>query len=96
MDHLTSQLGIKTDPDYPHLPYGTGAKHNLIAEAVLSREGVDRASLLPMQIDKQACPEFLRPGDPRFAETMDYIEWLSEEFDHKFAVEGNEGVLLPM
>ena len=45
--------GVKMDPDYPHLPYGTDAKRSLIAKAVVSRKGVERVSFLPVLIDKE-------------------------------------------
>jgi poly-gamma-glutamate synthesis protein (capsule biosynthesis protein) len=33
------------------------------------------------------------PSDPKFAEILDYTDWLSDEYPHKFRVEGNEVVV---
>ena len=82
--------GVTLDPDYPHLSYGTDAKRSLIAKAVLSREGVKRVSFLPVLIDKQLRPEVLRSSDARFGDTVRFMDWVSEDFDHRFTVEGDE------
>lgn len=84
------RYGVTMDPDYPHLPYGADAKRSLIAKAVLARDGVKRVSFLPVLIDKQLRPEVLRRGDPRFDDAVGFMEWVSEGFDHKFSVEGDE------
>jgi poly-gamma-glutamate synthesis protein (capsule biosynthesis protein) len=85
-----SQYGVKLDSDYPLLPYGSDAKRSLIAKAVLGRDGVKRVSFLPVQIDKKLRPEVLRRGDPRFEDSLRFMEWVSEGFDHRFTVEGDE------
>jgi hypothetical protein len=84
------QYGVTLDPDYPHLSYGADAKRSLIAKAVLSREGVKRVSFLPVLIDKQLRPEVLRSGDARFDDAVRFMDWASEDFDHRFSVEGDE------
>jgi poly-gamma-glutamate synthesis protein (capsule biosynthesis protein) len=87
------RYGVKLDPDYPHLAYGADGKRSMIAKAVLSREGVKRASFLPVLIDKQLRPEVLRKGDPRFDDAVRFMDWVSEGFDHRFTVEGDEVVV---
>ena len=87
---FAQRYGVVMDPDYPHLAYGADAKRSLIAKAVLSREGVQRISFLPVLIDKQLRPEILRRGDPRFDDALRFMEWVSEGFDHRFSVEGDE------
>jgi poly-gamma-glutamate synthesis protein (capsule biosynthesis protein) len=87
------RYGVVMDPDYPHLAYGADAKRSLIAKAVLTREGVQRVSFLPVLIDRQLRPEVLRHGDPRFDDAVAFMEWASEGFDHRFAVEGDEVVV---
>ena len=82
--------GVTMDSDYPHLAYGADAKRSLIAKAVLGREGVQRVSFLPVLIDRQLRPEVLRAGDPRFGDAVRFMEWVSEGFDHRFTVEGDE------
>jgi len=84
------RYGVTLDPDYPHLSYGSDARRSLIAKAVLARDGVKRVSFLPVLIDKQLRPEVLRGGDPRFDDAVRFMEWVSEDFDHRFTVDGDE------
>jgi len=84
------RYGVTLDPDFPHLSYGSDARRSLIAKAVLARDGVKRVSFLPVLIDKQLRPEVLRGGDPRFDDAVRFMEWVSEDFDHRFTVEGDE------
>jgi hypothetical protein len=83
------------DPNYPWLPYGRDAKRSLLAKAIFTKAGVTRVSFLPMMIDTRYRPEVLRQGDPRFDDMVRYMEWVSEGFDHTFAVEGDEVVVTP-
>jgi poly-gamma-glutamate synthesis protein (capsule biosynthesis protein) len=84
------RYGVRLDPDYPHLPYGADAKRTLIAKAVLSRRGMEQVSYLPVVIDKQLRPEVLQHTDPRFADALQFMEWVSEGFEHRFQVVGDE------
>ena len=87
---FAQRYGVTADPDYPHLPYGTDGKRSLIAKAVISAAGVERASFLPVVIDKKLRPEPLRPEDPRFNDAVNYMEWASAGYDHRFTTEGGE------
>jgi poly-gamma-glutamate synthesis protein (capsule biosynthesis protein) len=87
------RYGVKLDPDYPHLPYGEDAKRSLIAKAVFTQQGLQKASFLPVLIDRELRPEPLRQGDPRFADAVRYMEWASEGFPHAFTVEGDEVIV---
>ena len=87
------KYGVDLDPDYPHLAYGTDAKRSLVAKAVFSKQGVDRVSFLPTLIDRQLRPEILRKGDARFDDMVKYMEWASEDYAHRFTVEGDEVVV---
>jgi len=84
------RYGVTLDPDYPHLSYGADAKRSLIAKAVIANDGVKRVSFLPVLIDKRLRPEVLRRGDVRFDEAVRFMEWVSEDFDHNFKIEGDE------
>jgi len=84
------RYGVRLDPDYPHLSYGEDAKRSLIAKAAIAKDGVKRVSFLPVLIDKKLRPEVLRRGDPRFDDALRFMEWVSEDFDHRFTVEGDE------
>ena len=90
---FAKRYGVVMDPDYPHLSYGADAKRSLIAKAVLAREGVKRVSFLPVLIDRKLRPEVLRTGDSRFDDALGFMERVSEGFDHKFTVEGDEVVV---
>ena len=85
-----ARYGVVLDPDYPHLPYGTDAKRSLVAKAVMSKTAPTRTSFLPVIIDRDLRPEILQAADPRFSDMLDYMEWASEGFPHRFAIEGNE------
>ena len=60
---------------------------------LLAREGVKRVSFLPVLIDKRLRPEVLRNGDPRFEDAVRFMEWVSEGFDHHFAIAGDEVIV---
>ena len=81
------------DPDYPLMPYGGDSTKSMLAKAVITAKGIQKVSFLPMMIDRQYRPEALRAGDPRFATVLRYMEWVSEGFDHRFTVEGDEVVV---
>jgi poly-gamma-glutamate capsule biosynthesis protein CapA/YwtB (metallophosphatase superfamily) len=88
------RYGVSLDPAYPHLPYGVDAKRSLIAKAVLTKGGVERVSFLPVLIDTKLRPEVLKPGDPRFAEAMEYMEWASKGYGARFTNEDDEVVVV--
>jgi len=81
------------DPDYPFMPYGKDCTRALLAKAVVSKKGVERVSFLPVQFDRQYRAEALRRGDPRFADVLGYMEWVSDGFNHNFTVDGDEVVV---
>jgi poly-gamma-glutamate synthesis protein (capsule biosynthesis protein) len=89
------EYSVELDPGYPRLPYGSDAKRSLIAKAVVSPAGVERVSFLPVVIDPQLRPEVLRAGDPRFDDAVNFMEWVSEDFPHRFTVQENEVVVGP-
>ena len=88
--HFEKHHGVKLDPDYPRLAYGTDSKRSLIAKAVFTPQGVQSVSFLPVLVDKQLRPEVLKSGDPRFTEAVGYLDWASEDFAHNFATQGDE------
>jgi len=87
------EYSVELDPAYPRLPYGSDAKRSLIAKAVLSPGGVKRVSFLPVLIDTQLRPEVLRADDPRFDDAVKFMDWVSEDFPHRFKVDANEVVV---
>ena len=87
------EYSVEIDPNYPRLPYGSDAKRSLIAKAVLGRSGVTRVSFLPVLIDTQLRPEVLKRSDPRFQDAVKFMEWVSEDYPHRFTVDGDEVVI---
>ena len=85
--------GVPRNLDYPHMPYGIDAAKTCMAKFVISKNGVERASFIPTLIDTKLRPEPLKAGDQRFDELVKYWEWVSDEFPHRFRVEGNEVVI---
>lgn len=81
--------GVPLDPAYPLMPYGVDGKRSLVAKAVISKDGV-RTSFLPALIDTQLRPEILHAGDPRFDDAVQYMDWASEGFAHRFTVAADE------
>jgi poly-gamma-glutamate synthesis protein (capsule biosynthesis protein) len=84
------KYGVVLDPDYPHLSYGSDAKRSLVAKAIIGQKGIEKVSFLPVLIDKKLRPEVLCNGDARFQEAVQFMEWVSEDFDHQFKVDGDE------
>lgn len=78
------------NPEMPLLPYGKDAVRTLLAKAVIGKGGVKEVSFLPMMIDKLYRPEPLKRGDARFDDMVNYMDWASEGFDHRFEVAGDE------
>jgi len=88
------RLGVvNDDPDYARLPYGPDGKRSLIAKALISQQGVERVSFLPVLIDRQLRPEVLKHTDARFDDAVKFMDWASEGFPHEFRVEGDEVVV---
>ncbi len=90
---FAKRYGTSPDPEYPRLPYAADGKRSLIAKALLSRDGVAKVSFLPVLIDKQLRPEVLRAGDSRFDDAVRYMEWVSGDFAHRFAVSADEVIV---
>lgn len=44
-------------------------------------------------IDRELRPEGLRAGDGRFEDLVRYMDWASEDFEHKFRVAGEEVIV---
>ena len=87
----------RIDPDClpPHgiYSYPSDSRKALIPKAMFSKQGVVRVSFLPAFINGQAQPAVMPPSDPRFQEILEFTEWVSDCFPHKFRVEGNEVVV---
>ena len=73
--------------------FPSNSKKSLLVKATFSKSGIDRVAFLPMWIGSDAHPSMLAPDDPRFAEVVDYLDWVSDQFPHAFRVEGEEVVV---
>lgn len=88
------RYGIIADLDeYPNCPHGEDSHRGLIAKAVLSRDGLEKTSFLPVQIDTQLRPEVLTRKHPRFDQNVSFMDWASQGHNHRFTVEGDEVVV---
>ncbi|CAM4137231.1 Capsule synthesis protein CapA domain-containing protein [Bordetella tumbae] len=81
------------DPEFPLMPYGKACTLSLLAKAVVTKQGIQRVSFLPMAMDERYRPQVLKNGDPKFSEIVSYLEWASEDMPHRFTVEGDEVVI---
>lgn len=68
-------------------------RKTMVAKAVIGKSGIQRVSFLPAFINHRAQPYVVGPEDPKFQEILDYAEWVSDQHNHKFRVEGPEIVV---
>lgn len=73
--------------------FPTDGRKTMVVKAVFSKNGMDKVSFLPAFINPQAQPAVVAPDDPKFQEILDFTEWVSDQYPHKFRVEGNEVVV---
>ncbi|MBI2858562.1 MAG: CapA family protein [Chloroflexi bacterium] len=81
------------DPEYPTFVYPLESRMSMIVKTVLTKQGVEKVSFLPLYITKPNQPEVMPKDDPRFAEVIKHMQWTSEDFGTKFVVEGKEVVV---
>ena len=65
----------------------------LLPKLTFSRRGLERASVVPIYINKLAQPEPLLRDDPRFTEALDQLEYVSDQHPHTFVAVGDEIVV---
>ncbi|MBB4932892.1 poly-gamma-glutamate synthesis protein (capsule biosynthesis protein) [Lipingzhangella halophila] len=66
------------------------SRKSMVLRCEMDRSGVHRVGFRPVHIDRMAVPELLEPGDPRFAEVVEYVTRVSDEqgLPVRLAVEG--------
>jgi hypothetical protein len=69
------------------------ARKTMLAKAVFSKKGVDKVSFVPMFINGKGQPVAMPAGDSKFQDIVEYMEWISDCYPHKFKIEGNEVVI---
>lgn len=81
--------------DDPESLYGfpRHCRHAILPRLTFSKNGLERASVVPVWINRLAQPEPLAAADPRFDEALAHLEWASSEHRHSFGVEGDEIVV---
>jgi poly-gamma-glutamate capsule biosynthesis protein CapA/YwtB (metallophosphatase superfamily) len=84
---------VDLDPGYPFMPYGKPCTMSLLANAYVTREGVQKLSFRPVMFDSNYRPVPLTADDPRFRQVVDYLEWASEDMPHAFTIVGDEVVV---
>ena len=70
-------FGFDLDPDYPTYPFHSEAKYSAVAKLAVEAGKIKRVSYLPLLINKQAQPEFLKK-DSRGQEVFDYMEKITQ------------------
>ncbi len=87
-------FGFDLDPEYPTYPFHTEAKYSAVAKLVVESGKIKRVSYLPLLINKQAQPEFLKK-DSRGQEVFDYMEKITKaaKLNATFSWDGDEIVV---
>ena len=81
------------EPDFDSLyNFPPDARMTLIAKAVISGGAITRVGYLPAFINRQAQPQVLSAGDPRFIQVIDYVRAIgvAVDLDTGFVVQGDE------
>lgn len=66
----------------------------VIVKAVINDQSISRVSFFPTWIvNDRTQPLPLDHSDPRFSEVIEYLDWASSDFPHRFTVDGNEVVI---
>jgi hypothetical protein len=84
---------LEMDPEYPTYPYPAEARKSMTVKCVMSRQGVERVSFLPVMINKKSQPEVVPRSDPQFEDVYAYSNLVSEEFGTRLSIQGNEIVV---
>ena len=82
------------EADYDSVDTTDHTVKTVIVKALIRDGTIKRVSFLPTWIiNDRTQPLPLDRSDPRFGEVVDYFDWVSSEFPHKFSVDGNEVVV---
>ena len=73
------------------------SRRSMAVRLLFDADGLTRASVQPVWIDRDAVPAFLEPSDPRFNEVVDYLREISahQGFRTDFTPSGNEVMVTP-
>lgn len=86
--------GWERDPDSTyHFPLDS--KKTIIAKALISKQGIERVSFLPVMVNKYSQPQIVPRQDSRAREVYEYVEWLcrDQQLPTRFYGEGDEIII---
>jgi poly-gamma-glutamate synthesis protein (capsule biosynthesis protein) len=73
--------------------FPSDCRKTMVAKAVIGKAGVEKVSFIPVFTNKDAQPYAVSRDDPKFGEIVDYVEWISSQHPHTFAVNGDEVIV---
>jgi poly-gamma-glutamate synthesis protein (capsule biosynthesis protein) len=81
-------------PDFDSLyNFPPESRMTMIARARLTQGGVQQVGFLPVYINRDAQPEIVPPGDPRFAEIVRYVQRVSDDQGLRVRLEPEGGLV---
>jgi poly-gamma-glutamate capsule biosynthesis protein CapA/YwtB (metallophosphatase superfamily) len=86
-------LAPRWEPDFDSLyNMPPDAKKTMIVKAEIEGKRFGRIGFLPCYVNRQAQPEIVKNGDPRFAEVVDYMNEVTQAVgqDTRYIVEGDD------
>lgn len=91
--HLNPDL--KFDPEYPVYPFPPDSRQTVAAKVLVSDKKIQRISFLPVYINPDSTPRFLKRDDARFAPLVKYMRDITEQvgLETQYVVEGDEVVI---
>ena len=71
------------------------SRRSIAVKLNITKKGLMETSILPVWIDRDAVPEFPKPGDPHFAEVVNYMREISlnQGFATRFESKGEEVIV---
>jgi poly-gamma-glutamate capsule biosynthesis protein CapA/YwtB (metallophosphatase superfamily) len=77
-------------PDYPTYPFPIDSRKTILLKCLMSKEGIQKVSFLPVFINNKGQPECLDRQDKRSLEVFNYMDGLCKELGTKISFDGDE------
>jgi poly-gamma-glutamate synthesis protein (capsule biosynthesis protein) len=92
---LIKQYRLTIDPEWVRFSFPVDSQKTVLVRCQFSAQGVERVALRPAWINPQAQAELLSPQDPRYAEVLDYLRYLTDYYSLNavFKEDGDEIVV---
>ena len=92
---LIKQYRLTIDPEWERFSFPVDSQKTVLVRCQFSAQGIDRVALRPAWINPQAQAELLSPQDPRYAEVLDYLRYLTDYYSLNavFTTDGDEIVI---